>query len=138
MQTSCSSEESWPAAARPIRAAFLTSDEGQERPNATPRFILSQDGKVILTVTGNAGWKDKMWPTIQDVTGTKAIVSGSPVIRLPRGRYGGHRMSNRRHSRSRIGPRDGVSRHDRGADRLPLRCWRATTSPACKVWRIAW
>jgi len=26
----------------------------------------------LLTVTGNAGWKDKMWPTIQDVTGTKA------------------------------------------------------------------
>jgi len=42
------------------------------RPDATPRFILAQDGKVILAVTGNAGWKDKMWPKIQEQTGTKA------------------------------------------------------------------
>ena len=65
-------EESWPAAARPIRAAFLDTEEGKSAPAATPRFILFQNGKVVLTVTGNAGWKDKMWPTIQDVTGTKA------------------------------------------------------------------
>ena len=65
-------EESWPAAARPIRTAFLASEEGKQRPSATPRFILFQDGKVLLAVTGNAGWKDKMWPMIQDVTGTKA------------------------------------------------------------------
>lgn len=65
-------EESWPAAARPIRAAFLDTQEGKSAPAATPRFILFQNGKVVLTVTGNAGWKDKMWPTIQDVTGTKA------------------------------------------------------------------
>jgi hypothetical protein len=42
------------------------------RPDATPRFILAQDGKVILSVTGNAGWKDKMWPKILEVTETKA------------------------------------------------------------------
>lgn len=65
-------EESWPVAARPIRAAFLASDEGKTRPSATPRFILFQDGKILLAVTGNAGWKDKMWPTIQEVTATKA------------------------------------------------------------------
>ncbi len=65
-------EESWPAPARPIRTAFLASEEGRQRPNATPRFILFQDGKILLTVTGNGGWKDKMWPMIQDVTATKA------------------------------------------------------------------
>ena len=47
-------EESWPAAARPVRTAFLDSDEGRARPAATPRFILFQDGKVVLTVTGKA------------------------------------------------------------------------------------
>ena len=65
-------DASWPAPAMPIRAAFLASDEGKNRPNATPRFILFQDGKVVLTVTGNGGWKDKMWPMIQQVTATKA------------------------------------------------------------------
>jgi hypothetical protein len=65
-------EESWPAAARPVRTAFLDSDEGKANPSATPRFILFKDGKVVLTVTGNAGWKDKMWPMIQEETGTKA------------------------------------------------------------------
>ena len=65
-------EANWPAAARPIRTAFLASDEGKSRPNATPRFILYRDGKVVLAVSGNAGWKDKMWPALQEVTGTKA------------------------------------------------------------------
>lgn len=65
-------EESWPADVRAVRTVFLESDEGRQRGSATPRFILFQDGKVVLTVTGNAGWKDKMWPMIQDVTGTKA------------------------------------------------------------------
>jgi hypothetical protein len=66
------SEESWPVPARTVRSAFLASEEGQQRPRATPRFILFQDGKIVLTVTGNGGWKDKMWPMIQDVTATKA------------------------------------------------------------------
>ena len=65
-------EESWPAPARPIRAAFLASEDGKKSPNATPRFILFQDGKIVLTVTGNGGWKDKMWPKMQEVTATKA------------------------------------------------------------------
>ena len=55
-----------------MRTAFLDSDEGKARPSATPRFILFKDGKVALTVTGNAGWTDKMWPMIQEATGTKA------------------------------------------------------------------
>ncbi|MGE0573697.1 MAG: hypothetical protein AB7F22_05680 [Reyranella sp.] len=53
-------------------AAFLASDEGKSRPDATPRFILAQNDKIILAVTGNAGWKEKMWPKIQEVTGTSA------------------------------------------------------------------
>lgn len=64
-------EESWPADALWVRTTFLTSDEGMARPDATPRFILAQDGKVILAVTGNAGWKEKMVPTLEEVTGAK-------------------------------------------------------------------
>lgn len=65
-------EESWPNAAKPVRTVFLDSDEGKANGFRTPRFILFQDGKIILTVTGNAGWKEKMWPKIAEVTGTKA------------------------------------------------------------------
>lgn len=48
------------------------SDEGAQRRNWTPRFILAQDGKIIFTATGNDGWKTKMWPKIVEVTETKA------------------------------------------------------------------
>ena len=65
-------EEHWPADARWVLTEFQMSEEGAQRGNRTPRFILAQDGKVILAVTGNAGWKDKMWPKIVEVTGTKA------------------------------------------------------------------
>ena len=65
-------EDSWPADALWVRTAFLASDAGMQQPNATPRFILAQDNKIIFAGTGNAGWKDKMWPKIVEVTGTKA------------------------------------------------------------------
>ncbi|CAN5698373.1 hypothetical protein BH11PSE3_BH11PSE3_44670 [soil metagenome] len=65
-------EENWPADSRWIRTAFLASDEGKAQPEATPRFILAQDGKIILATTGNGGWKDSMWPKILEMTGTKA------------------------------------------------------------------
>ena len=64
-------DEFWPADAKWVLTAFLASDEGKARPDATPRFILAQDDKIILAVTGNAGWKDRMWPKIVEVTGTK-------------------------------------------------------------------
>ncbi len=48
------------------------SDEGAQRGNWTPRFILAQGDRIIFTTTGNAGWKDKMWPKIMEVTGTTA------------------------------------------------------------------
>ena len=65
-------EESWPADARWILTEFLMSEEGAQRGNRTPRFILAQNGKILFTATGNAGWKDQMWPKIVEVTGTKA------------------------------------------------------------------
>ena len=71
-QTLVLMEEHWPPDALWVRTAFLESAEGKARPDATPRFILAQDGKVLLAVTGNAGWKDRMWPKIEEVTGTKA------------------------------------------------------------------
>ncbi|MBX3501926.1 MAG: hypothetical protein KF889_20985 [Alphaproteobacteria bacterium] len=48
------------------------SDEGAQRGNVTPRFILAQDQKIVFTATGNAGWRDKMWPKILEITGTAA------------------------------------------------------------------
>ena len=65
-------EESWPADALWILTEFQMSEEGAQRGNVTPRFILAQDKKIIFTATGNAGWKEKMWPKILEVTGTAA------------------------------------------------------------------
>ena len=65
-------EESWPKEALWILTEFLMSDEGAQRGNQTPRFILAQDQKIIFTTTGNAGWKEKMWPKILEATGTTA------------------------------------------------------------------
>lgn len=65
-------EESWPAEARWILTEFMMSDEGAQRGNATPRFILVQNKKITFTVTGNAGYKEKMWPKLLEVTGTTA------------------------------------------------------------------
>ena len=56
--------EYWPDDAKWVLPTFLMSDEGKARPDATPRFILA--------VTGNAGWTDRMWPVILEVTETKA------------------------------------------------------------------
>jgi hypothetical protein len=65
-------EESWPNDARWILTEFQMSEEGAQRGNVTPRFILAQDKRIIFTATGNAGWKEKMWPKIVEATGTKA------------------------------------------------------------------
>ena len=65
-------DEAWQADARWVRDAFLATEEGKAMPDATPRFILAQDNKVILAVTGNGGWKDQMWPKLLEVTGTSA------------------------------------------------------------------
>ena len=65
-------EEYWPADAKWILPAFLMSDEGKAMPDVTPRFFLAWDHKIILTVIGNDGWKNEMWPKTLEVTGTKA------------------------------------------------------------------
>lgn len=65
-------EDSWPAEARWVLTEFQMSDEGAQRGSATPRFILAIDKKIVLTVTGNAGYKEKMWPKLLEVTGTTA------------------------------------------------------------------
>ena len=65
-------EEHWPADARWVLTEFLMSEEGAQRGNRTPRFILAQGNKILFTTTGNAGWKDGMWPKLVEVTGTKA------------------------------------------------------------------
>ena len=48
------------------------SEEGAQRGNRTPRFILAQGDRIVFTTTGNAGWTDEMWPKIMEVTDTKA------------------------------------------------------------------
>ena len=63
-------EEYWPPEARWILVEFLMSDEGAQRGNYTPRFIIAQNQKIVLTATGNGGWKDQIWPKIQEMTGT--------------------------------------------------------------------
>ncbi|HEX2885347.1 hypothetical protein [Vineibacter terrae] len=65
-------EESWPQEAMWILTEFLMSDEGAQRGNVTPRFIIARDQKILLTATGNNGWKDTIWPRIQALTGTAA------------------------------------------------------------------
>ena len=65
-------EESWPADAKFVLAEYLASETGKKEGPRTPRFILVQDKKIVLLAAGNAGWKDTMWPKIQEVTGTKA------------------------------------------------------------------
>jgi hypothetical protein len=65
-------EDSWPQAARWILTEFQMSEEGAQRGNATPRFIIAQNQKIVLTAAGNAGWKEKVWPKIAEMTGTKA------------------------------------------------------------------
>ena len=65
-------EEHWPADSRWVLTEFLMSEEGAQRGNRTPRFILAQNGKILFTATGNAGWKEQMWLKIVEVTGTKA------------------------------------------------------------------
>jgi hypothetical protein len=65
-------EQFWPADTRWVLTDFLMSDEGAQRGNHTPRFILAEDHKITFTTTGNGGWKEKMWPKILEVTGTSA------------------------------------------------------------------
>ncbi len=62
--------ESWPADLRWVLDAFLLSQVGVQAGNVTPRFFLVQNKQITFSTTGNSGWRETMWPTIQDVTGT--------------------------------------------------------------------
>lgn len=62
--------ESWPADLRWILDAFLLSQVGVQAGNVTPRFFLVQNRQIIFSTSGNSGWRETMWPTIMDVTGT--------------------------------------------------------------------
>ena len=65
-------QDSWPADTRWVLDTFLASEDGAQRGNVVPRFLLIQNQQVIFTATGIKGWQDAMWPTIMDVTATKA------------------------------------------------------------------
>jgi hypothetical protein len=65
-------EASWPEDLRWLLTDFEMSDEGAQRGLWTPRFFLAEDKKIVLTVTGNDAWKQKMLPAIDQATGTKA------------------------------------------------------------------
>jgi hypothetical protein len=65
-------EEYWPQDARWILVDFLMSDEGAQRGNVTPRFILANNKRIVFTTVGNNGWTDEMWPKILAITGMKA------------------------------------------------------------------
>ena len=62
--------ESWPADLRWIRDAFLLSQVGVQAGHVTPRFFLVQNKQITFSTSGNSGWRETMWPTIMDVTGT--------------------------------------------------------------------
>ena len=63
-------EANWPEAARPILNEFLFTEEGKSRGSATPRFIVARGSQILVTATGNAGWRDTVWPKIQELAKT--------------------------------------------------------------------
>jgi hypothetical protein len=63
---------SWPADLRWVLDAFLMSQVGVEQGAETPRFFLVQNGQITFTAVGNNAWRDVMFPTLLDVTNTKA------------------------------------------------------------------
>jgi hypothetical protein len=63
-------EEYWPKSAIWILTEFLMSDEGAQRGQVTPRFIVAHEQVIVLTATGNAGWKDKILPKLEDMAKT--------------------------------------------------------------------
>ncbi len=63
-------EEYWPKSAIWILTEFLMSDEGAQRGQVTPRFIVADMQEIVLTTTGNAGWQDKILPKLEDMART--------------------------------------------------------------------
>jgi hypothetical protein len=63
-------EENWPADSRWILTEFLMSEEGAQRPNLTPRFILGQNDSIVFTTVGIRGWNEEMLPKIIKIAGS--------------------------------------------------------------------
>lgn len=65
-----SKQETWPADLRWLLDTFLMSQVGVQEGFEVPRFFLVQNRQVMASTAGNNAWRDIMWPTILDVTGT--------------------------------------------------------------------
>ena len=65
-----SQQQTWPADLRWLLDTFLMSQVGVEEGFEVPRFFLVQNRQVTMSTAGNNAWRDVMWPTILDVTGT--------------------------------------------------------------------
>jgi hypothetical protein len=63
-------QESWPADLRWLLDTFLMSQVGVQEGFEVPRFFLVQNRQVTLSTAGINAWRDVMWPTLLDVTGT--------------------------------------------------------------------
>ena len=65
-----SKQQTWPADLRWLLDTFLMSQVGVEEGFEVPRFFLVQNRQITMSTSGNNAWRDVMWPTILDVTGT--------------------------------------------------------------------
>ncbi len=63
-------QQTWPANLRWLLDTFLMSQVGVQEGFEVPRFFLVQNRQVTISTSGNNAWRDVMWPTILDVTGT--------------------------------------------------------------------
>jgi hypothetical protein len=64
-----SRQQTWPADLRWLLDTFLMSQVGVQEGFEVPRFFLVQNEQVTFSTSGNSGWREVMWPTLQDVTG---------------------------------------------------------------------
>ena len=63
-----SKQQTWPADLRWLLNTFLMSQVGVQEGFEVPRFFLVQNKQVTFSTSGNNGWREVMWPTLQDVT----------------------------------------------------------------------
>jgi len=63
-----SKQQTWPADLRWLLDTFLMSQVGVQEGFEVPRFFLVQNKQVTFSTSGNNGWREVMWPTLQDVT----------------------------------------------------------------------
>lgn len=61
-------QQTWPADLRWLLDTFLMSQVGVQEGFEVPRFFLVQNKQVTFSTSGNSGWREVMWPTLQDVT----------------------------------------------------------------------